>query len=198
MDVSVKLADDKYWPSFKRDKGSKGKKVSERVLRQGPDGPVVKPDKVVWRLGKYAKGQVAHSYEVEDKVSSDKTIKYIIVCSSEKEALKTARQFHKSRVKRHKSLAKHALSLAMKAIYDKGSASDNVSKEVKSLAQQNVDAHVRDSGFNRGDVQVHVHDKLNYAALALQNASSSVSTAISNAVNKTFGYIKSRVKQNGG
>lgn len=127
MDISVKLADDKYWPSFKRDKGAKGKNVSQRVLRQGIDGPVVTPKKVVWRLGKYAKGEVAHSFEVKDRVSEQKTVEYIIVTHSEKEALRTAREFHKSRVKRHKSLAKHAVTVGMKAIYDKGTASENVS-----------------------------------------------------------------------
>ena len=74
MEISVTLADSKYYPSFKRDKGSKGKQVSMRVLRQGKDGPVVTPSKVIWRLPKYYKGQVAHSYEIADKVSNDKTI----------------------------------------------------------------------------------------------------------------------------
>lgn len=48
MDISLTLADDKYFPSFKREKGAKGKHVSMRVLRQGQNGPVVTPKKVVW------------------------------------------------------------------------------------------------------------------------------------------------------
>lgn len=57
---------------------------------------------------------------------------------------------------------------------------------------------MKETGFNKGDVQVHVHDKLDYAVLALQNASASVSTAFANALNKTFGYIKNKVKSTGG
>lgn len=57
---------------------------------------------------------------------------------------------------------------------------------------------MRESGFNQGDVQVHVHDKLDYATPALQNGSSSVTTAMKNAVNKMFGLLKSRVKATGG
>lgn len=126
MDITVRLSDDKYFPSFRRPKGAKGKRVSERVLRSGPNGPVVKPDKVVWRLDDYSKGQQAHSYEIEDKIGDGKTLKYIIVASSQAKATKCARDFHKSRVRQHKGLARHALGLAMKAIYDKGSPSETV------------------------------------------------------------------------
>ena len=198
MEISVKLADDKYYPSFRRDKGSKGKMVSQRVLRQGKNGPVVTPDKVVWRVGKYAKGEVIHSFEVVDKVSDQKEVKYIMVAKSEKDAMKYAKQFHRGRVKRHKYLAKHAIGLAMKAIYDKGGANDNVNKDVRDIARQNVDTSVRETGFNEGEVNIHIHDKLDYAALALQNGQASVNIAIQNAVNKIFGLIKQRVKHNGG
>ena len=101
-------------------------------------------------------------------------------------------------MKRHKGLAKHAIGVALKAIYDKGGASDNASQKVNELARQNVEATVKETGFNKGDVNIHVHDKLDYAALALQNGMSSVNTSIANAVNKIFGLIQQRVKQNGG
>lgn len=198
MDITVTMADDKYYPSFKRDKGSKGKNISKRVLRQGKDGPVITPEKVVWATGKYVRGQVVHSFDVVDKVSTEKVIKYIIVTGSAKEATRLAKQLHKSRVKRHKYLARHAIGLAMKAIYDKGGANDNVNKDVRDLARQNVDTSVRETGFNSGEVNIHIHDKLDYAALALQNGESSVNLAIQNAVNKIFGMIKQRLKQNGG
>ena len=198
MEISVKLADDKYYPSFRRDKGSKGKMVSQRVLRQGKNGPVVTPDKVVWRVGKYVKGEVIHSYEIEDKISDQKEVKYIMVAKSEKDAMKYAKQFHKGRVKRHKYLAKHAIGLAMKAIYDKGGANDNVNKDVRDLARQNVETSVRETGFNSGEVNIHIHDKLDYAALALQNGPNSVNIAMKNALNKILGMLKQRVKQNGG
>lgn len=198
MNISVRLADDRYYPSFKRDKGSKGKRVSKRVLRQGKNGPVVSPDKVIWRIGNYVKGEAIHSYEIEDKISDEKTIKYIMVTRSEKDATRYAKAFHKGRVKRHKGLAKHAISLAMKAIYDKGNANDNVTQKVNEIARENVETKVTDSGFNEGEVNVHIHDKLDYATLALQNGQNSVNIAVRNAANKILGMLKQRVKQNGG
>lgn len=125
MDISLTLADDKYFPSFQRDKGVKGKNVSKRVLRKGQNGPVVTPKKVFWKLDKYTKKQVAHSYEVQDKISDDKIIEYIIVSETEKKALRFAKQFHKNRVKQYKGLAKVAIGMAMKAVYDKSTSSDN-------------------------------------------------------------------------
>lgn len=86
----------------------------------------------------------------------------------------------------------------MKSVYDKGAANQSVNQSVKTLADQNVEAYVKETGFNRGDVKVHVHDKLDYAVLALKGAAASVSAAVANAVSKTFGYIKSRLKANGG
>lgn len=198
MDIQVTLADDKYYPSFRRDKGAKGRNVSKRVLRQGKDGPVVSPKKVIWRVGKYVKGEVVHSYEVEDKVSQEKTIRYIMVANSQNAAVKYAKEFHKSRVKQHKGLARLAVGLAMKAIYDKGSVNDKVIGNTRSIAEKNVEATVKDSGFNKGDVNIHIHDKLDYAALALQQGMASVNTSIQNAVNKIFGLIKQRIKQTGG
>ena len=134
MDISLTLADSKYFPSFKRDKGAKGKNVSQRVLRQGQNGPVVTPKKVVWKLGKYTKKQVAHSYEVQDKISDDKVIEYIIVAETEKKALRFAKQFHRSRVKQYKGLAKVAIGMAMKAVYDKSASSDTATEEVRKMA----------------------------------------------------------------
>jgi hypothetical protein len=198
MEITVTLADDKYFPSFKRDKGSKGKQVSKRVLRDGKDGPVVKPDKVVWRVKKYFKGQVVHSYEVEDRVSQDKSIKYIIVTESSKSAERYAKQFHRARVKQHSGLAKLAISLAMKGVYDKGNSLPNSDSKKRGIAEQNVNVSVSDSGFNEGEVNIHVHDKLDYATLAFQNKENSVNAAIQNAVNRVFGYIQQRVKANGG
>lgn len=198
MDISVTLADSKYYPSFKRDKGSKGKNVSSRVLRQGQNGPVVTPKKVVWKLDKYTKNQSAHSYEVQDKISDDKVIEYIIVAETEKKALRAAKDFHKSRVKRHKNLAKYAIGVAMKAIYDKGASNENVTQLVRKIANANVDTSVVENGFDTGSVKIHIHDKLNYAALALKNGQASLNTAVSNAINKVVGYLQQRIKQNGG
>lgn len=80
-DIKVTCVDDKYTPSFKREKGAKGKNVSTRVLRSGQNGPEVSPSKVVWKTGKYVRGEVVHSYQVIDKISPEKTYEYILVIS---------------------------------------------------------------------------------------------------------------------
>lgn len=78
-DIKVTCVDGTYTPSFKRDKGSKGKNVSARVLRSGQNGPVVTPSKVVWKVGKYVRGESVHAYQVVDKVGPSKTYEYILV-----------------------------------------------------------------------------------------------------------------------
>lgn len=198
MDLKVQIADDKYYPSFVRKSGAKGKNISSRVLRKGPNGPVVDDAKVVWILGKYVKGQVAHSFEVTDVVSKDKIIKYIVVAESQKNALQYAKERHKRRVRQFKSLAKHALGVAMKSVYDKSSATDVVSSKIQETATKNIDVKTTESGFNSGEVNIYVHDKLNYATSALKNKESSVNISIQNALRKCVGYISQRVKRNGG
>ena len=196
MDLTVSLADDRYYPSFKRDKGSK---KARRILRAGQDGPEVTPDRVVWVVGKYVKGESVHSYEVVDKIAENKTDKYIAVAETKKTAKNYAKERHKARVRRNKTLAKHALGLAMKAIYDKnGGENDDITQHAHGIAKQNVKATVYDSGFNAGTVNVNVHDGLDYAVPALKDGEGSVSVAITNALNKTIGYIQHRIKANGG
>lgn len=194
MDLEITLADDKFYPSFARQKGSKGKNISTRVLRHGQNGPVVQPEKVVWKIGKYVKGQIAHSYEVKDKISEDKTIQYIIVAESAEQAKNYAKETHKNRVMRYKSLARFAIGLAMKSIYDKGGGIDNTTQYARRVAQNNVETTVSESGFNSGSANVHIHDKLNYAALALKNGEGSVNIAIQNALKKMIGYIKHKTQ----
>lgn len=172
--------------------------MSQRVLRSGVGGPVISPSRVVWKIGKYTKGQVVHSFEVEDKIADNKTVKYIVVTDTLANAKKYAKERHKARVRKNKTLAKHALGLAMKAIYDKASDNDIVSQHARDIAKQNVQATVYESGFNSGTVNIHVHDNLDYAVLALKNGESSISLAVANALNKTIGYIQQRVKANGG
>ena len=198
MDIKITEADSKYYPSFQREKGAKGKRVSKRVLRQGKDGAVIDPGRVIWRCEKYQKGEVLHSYEVEDRISEEKTVKYILVTNSMKDARTYAQTFHKSRVKRNKSLAKYAVGLAMKAVYDKQNVNDNVSDEARTIAAQNVRAVVNEEGFNSGTVNIFVHDALDYAALALKDGENSVQTALNNAANKMIGFIQHRISQNNG
>lgn len=195
--ISLRQSDDKYYPSFIKQKGVKGKRVAKRVLRQGQNGAVITPEKVIWRLPRYYKGQVAHSYEVEDRIADGKTIKYILVCESEKDAKKIAKQLHVSRVKRFKSLARIAISLCMKAVWNKGQI-DNASAQIMDVASRNTNVSINENGFNSGNVNVHVEDNLNYATDALRDGMNSVNTAINNAVKKAIGNIKQKIKRTGG
>lgn len=73
-DISVTHADGRYTPSWKRE----GRRA-RRVLRAGERGAEVTPSRVVWKTGKYVKGEVLHSYEVVDQVAPDKQYAYILV-----------------------------------------------------------------------------------------------------------------------
>ena len=57
---------------------------------------------------------------------------------------------------------------------------------------------MQDTGFNSGNVNIHVHDNLQYAILALKGGESAVNVAIANALNKTVGMIQHRIQQLGG
>lgn len=93
----------------------------------------------MWKVGKYVKGEIVHSYEVTDTISSEKIDKYIIVAPTTKEANEYAKTRHKNRVKQHKGLARLALSLAMKAVYNKqGGIDESVSNETNKIATNNT------------------------------------------------------------
>ena len=116
-DIQVTDVSGTYYPSWRRAKGAKGKKVSERVLRSGRNGPVVQKDKVVWLCGPYKKGETLFTYEVVDKVAEGKEYKWLAVAKNERTAYRHAEKFHKARVKRARGLAKYALGLAMHKVH---------------------------------------------------------------------------------
>lgn len=199
MDVQVVLADDRYYPSFKRQKGTSGKNISRRILRSGKDGTEVTPERVVWRVGKYMKGEVVHSYEVTDTVSADKVYKYIVVAPSQKDAQEYAKNRHKARVRQYKGLARLAISLAMKAVYDKGAANlEGTSDKARDVATRNTQVQVSDTGINSGTASVYVHDNLEYAVDALKDGENSVNAAVNAAIRKAMGYIMHKVGQGNG
>jgi len=164
-----------YYPSFKREKGSKGKKISMRVLRAGgKDGAVVQPDKVVWACGNYVKGEKLFTFKVTDHISQDKSFSYLMVAKSPKVAESHARKFHRAKVKRTRGLAKYALGIAMNRVHSKESVGGKVEAEAKTTAQKEVVVDVRNQGFNSGSISIFVHDRLNYAALALKSGENAV------------------------
>jgi len=199
MDVKVTLADDRFYPSFKRQKGTSGKNISRRILRSGKDGTEVTPDRVVWRVGKYVKGEVIHSYEVTDTVSADKVYKYIVVAHSQKEATEYAKERHKRRVRQYKGLARLAISLAMKAVYNNGAANlEGASDKARDVATRNTYVQVNDTGYNSGTASVYVHDNLEYAVDALKDGENSVNAAVNAAIRKAMGYIVAKVGKSNG
>ena len=192
ISLKIQLASE-YIPSWKREAGSK---KSRRILRAGLDGPEVNPDKVVWNAGKYVKSEVLHAYTVIDEISTDKQYKYILVSKDYDSAEKYAKKRHESIVKKHKGLAKLAISLAMKELF--GTAvTDKVSGSANQIAQQNYSTKIDEQGFNSGIVEIEAHDKLDYAELALQDGPASVQTAMQNALNKMVGFLEMKLHQKG-
>lgn len=193
MDISIQMVDGKYYVSWA---GINGTPKRKRVIRRGINGPQISNEKVIWCLPKYYRGQIAHTYEVFDKIG-EKNLRYLIVAEDEKTALARAKQIHKNRVNKHKGLAKLAISLCMKGLYNKSSVEFG-NADTSRIAAENavVNTNIND-GFSKGDISIYVHDKLNYAQLALKNPNS-VNLAIQNAVNKAIGNIKQRIKNNGG
>ena len=192
-DLKIQLASG-YVPSWKREAGSKR---SRRVLRAGIDGPEVNPDKVIWNVGKFTKGEELHAYTVVDQISPDKSYKYILVSKDYESAEKYAKKRHKKIVENHKGLARLALSLAMKELFTNTPVADKVNSATSQIAQQNFSTKVSEQGFNSGIVEIEVHDKLNYAELALQGGPASVQTAMQNALNKMVGFLEMKLKQKG-
>lgn len=71
-------------------------------------------------------------------MSTDKVIQYVIVAENFKKAMKTAKQTHKNRVKRFKGLARLAIGVAMKRLYDNSGSAGNGSFLAKKVADENV------------------------------------------------------------
>lgn len=187
ISITVTDVSSQFTPSFVRKNGAKGKKVSARCLRSGENGSVVNPKKVVWKTGKYRRGEKYGTFQIDEKVGNGKNIQYLIVCKNETKAQQFAKKFAKSRIRRFKGLAKHAVGIAMKTVYDKQNVPfTNITAEAKELASKVVFANVAESGFNSGEVSIIVEDKLDYAELALRNPPE---VAVNNALAKMMGHI---------
>ena len=187
-----------FFPSFQRDKGSKGKNISTRVLRAGgKDGPVVSSEKVMWKCGNYKRGEVLHTYKVTDKIASDEEFSYLLVAESPKIAKDHAKKFHENKVKRVRGLAKFALGVAMHKVHVKESVGGGVGEEARKIGMKEVDVNVKSNGFNSGDVSITVHDKLDYSALALKSGESAVQLAMQRALNSMTAYLNKKLDKKG-
>lgn len=196
--ITVEDVTGQYYPSFKREKGSKGRNVSKRVLRSGgKDGAVVTPEKVVWLCGKYRRGEQLHTYKVTDHISQDEKFQYLAVAETQKVAEQHAKKFHIAKVKRTRGLAKYVLGLAMHRVHSKESVGQNVTSEAQSIGMKNAEVDVQRQGFNSGSVSISVHDKLDYAALALKSGENGVQMAMQRALNSMTAYINKRLDGKG-
>lgn len=177
--ITVEDVTGQYYPSFKREKGSKGKNVSTRVLRSGGrNGAVVTPDKVMWLCGKYHKGEKLHTYKVTDHIAQDEKFEYLAVAETQKKAEQHAKKFHIAKVKRTRGLAKYVLGLAMHRVHSKEIVNQNVTNEAQTIGMNNAEVNVQRQGFNSGSISISVHDKLDYAALALKSGENGVQMAM--------------------
>lgn len=197
-DITVEDVTQQYYPSFKREKGKKGKNISTRVLRAGGKfGSILTPKRVIWLCGKYRKGEQLHTYKVIDHISKEDEFQYLIVAETQKQAEQHAKKFHVAKVKRTRGLAKYVLGLAMHRVHSKESIGANVTNEAQSIGMKNAEVNVRTSGFNKGDVSISVHDKLDYAALALKNGEVEVGLAMQRALNSMTAFINKRLEGKG-
>lgn len=193
-DISVACVDGQYWPSWK-----KAGKHAHRVLRAGQNGAEVNPDKVIWRTGPYVKNEVVHSYEVVDRISNDKVVKYILVIKgTSSEAKRIAKERHKNYVLRHRGLAKLALGLAMHKVSARESAAaGNVSESAKSIGAKNVKAWQTSSGFSSGQFNLHVEDNLDYAGHAVKGGESCIQDYVRKALNGMVGFLAKKLDRSG-
>lgn len=184
-----------YTPSWKRQG-----KFNVRVFRAGEHGNEVKFDKSVrvqWlvKAGEMTNGVKCFTYKVTDNIADDKKLTIVFVARSKKEAEQTMKLIHKKRVRRYKSLAKHALGIAMHKTSKDASGNAQASQIVNAVADSNVRATVQETGFDNGDVHIHVEDKIDYAAKALKDGDGYVDVAMRKALNKIIGNIIHKMKQ---
>lgn len=192
-DIYVTNVDSLFYPSFVKDG-----KFHKRILRAGPNGAIVEPKRVCWNTGNYVKGEVYHTYTVVDKIGEGETMQYLVVSKDENSAKKFAEDFHKRKVKKGKYLAKYALGLAMHQVHERENPSvGQIEQEAKMTGLKCVNSFVTENGFNSGDVNIHVEDRLDYATLALKSGEGYVQTAIQKALNSMTGYLRKRLEAKG-
>ena len=86
-DIKIQNVDSQYYPSWQRDKDCK---LSKRVLRNGPNGNVVKEDRVCWDTKRYVKKEKYHTFAVSDKIGEGKVLEYLVVTKNERSAMRFA------------------------------------------------------------------------------------------------------------
>lgn len=188
-EIKVELASG-YHVGYKRAAGSKGKKISTRVLRDSA-GHEITGKKVFWKVSNYAYHEQYYVYKVTDEILPDG---YFLVCDNQALAKKLAYNLKKSKVARHEGLAKTALGLAMNKVSKTNSGNQSISGDAQTVSvADNLTsgwANVQKVGLNSTEVNMGAHVKTDYAILALYNKESTVQESIIKAMKSIAGYIR--------
>lgn len=188
--IEIKDLSDKYIISFAGIKGSKKRKLA---IRDNAGNSITLKQKIV----PYSQNiKTAKIFAVTDYITDDKKIQYVIIADSSELAREKAMSFHKNRVQEHKGLAKIALSIATYLLSQSGNVEQG-NQNTNAIAHSATSVNVIENGFDSGDIQVSVHDRLNYASDALKGGASSVQMAINKSCNQILGYLASRLKKEG-
>lgn len=188
-EIRITCVDGQVTPGWRKE----GKR-NFRVLRYGLNGAEVRDKMVYFVKMSYTKGEIVHAYFVEDVRSDDKKYQYYIVAKSENIATKFAENKHKNRVKRFKGLAKHALGIAM----HRTSAAQTVSETgieptAKNKAMEVVKVQRTESGYDSGEVMIHIEDQLRYAVLALKNGQQNLDYIVDRVIKSMTGYLQRKL-----
>ena len=194
IEIQIQDVTNMATPSFKSDgKGAKPR----RCLREGLKGPEFKPDyKVYWLVANGAPLKSAHTFRITDVSAPEKKEKYFVVAMSATQAADYAEERRKRKIRQYKGLARLALTAAMKSLYSQsfgGSELANATALAVQTANSAAETSVTDQ---QNEANVHVHDKLDYAVLALKNGQASLDEAVNTAGNKMAGYLMHQAKKN--
>lgn len=159
-----------------------------------PGGERVKPGMpVVWDAA-FTRGYpvtALHVYYVSPELPRLRP--YLCVAPSAEIALQKETARARGRIKSRGGLARNIYSLAMGSISTRGNAMEGAA-DAQSLAQKYLGIKQGKSG---DAYSLEIHDRLNYAILALKGGKAAVDTALMRAANKINGMIKQKLALRG-
>ena len=182
---------------FKRERGTRH---DRRVVR-AIGGHEMQGAKVVNLAGKYTKGEQILCFVVLFK--SPSVAKFLkgghervyVIAKDAKTVKNWANKRVAKHIKRYRGMAKWAIGQAQREVHSSvNTESDNISAGARRVALKNLIVKSTSSGWNSGSFSVYIHDKLDYAALALKGGPADVQFALMKAANRTVGIINKVAK----
>lgn len=176
-------------------KREKGTKVNRRVVRT-IGGHEMQGARIVNLAGKYTKGEnilcfvvIFKSPSVSKSFKSGYERAYVI--AKDAKAVKAwASKRVVRHIKRYRGMAKWAIGQAQRQVHGAANLErDNISARARRVALDNIIVKSTSSGWSSGSFSVYIHDKLDYAALALKGGPADVQMALMKAANRTAGII---------